>query len=125
MCYRKFTFVYAKLIYICLFLQSGKVDASMQKIMKILRNVLQKTLVPGEPVVISTPKLVIQIEKNSAGQVANKTIDMGSAKIDLPSWCDMEPYPCDKSKAVMIQVRYTIYKAFSSNYLQYDTHLII
>ena len=106
------------------FLQSAQVDASMKKILKILRNVLHETLVPGEPVVISTPKMTIQIEKNNAGQVANKTIDMGTAKIDLPNWCDMEPYPCDKSKKVMIQVRYTVYKTFTSNYLQYDTQYI-
>lgn len=126
LCYREFTFVYAKLIYICLgfFLQSAQVDGSMKKILKILRNVLHETLVPGEQVVISTPKMIIQIEKNNAGQVANKTIDMGTAKIDLPNWCDMEPYPCDKSKTVMIQVRYTIYKTFTSNNLQYDTQYI-
>ena len=87
------------------FLKSSNVENSKQKILNILRNVLQHTLVSGEqPVVISTPKMVVQYEKNDADQLANKTLDIGPANVDLPSWCDMQPAPCDQSKSVMIQV---------------------
>lgn len=62
-------------------------------------------MVPGEqPVIIATPKMTVQFEKNSAEQLANKSIEVGNAKVDLPTWCDMQPAPCDNSKTVMMQV---------------------
>lgn len=46
----------------------------------------------------------VQFEKNGASKIANKTLDIGQAKVDLPSWCEMQEGPCDTSKTVMIQV---------------------
>ena len=48
--------------------------------------------------------MTVQFEKNDASQVSNKTLDIGNAKVELPSWCEMQTGPCDTSKTVMIQV---------------------
>ncbi|XP_071129607.1 polycystin family receptor for egg jelly-like isoform X3 [Mytilus edulis] len=92
---------------------SAKTKSTEKRILNLIRNVLQDTLVPGEqPVIIATPKMTVQFEKNSAEQLANKSIEVGNAKVDLPTWCDMQPAPCDNSKTVMMQTKFTTYAPY-------------